>query len=106
MIRDLIKKEGGIVNKSILDNIWKNETAEKYLKMIQQIEEPAEPSVPQPDWSILSHKAVEKFNEAMSMGEYLTPNVKSLFFCVAARSECSNKRVIIIDDGDLSLVTV
>ncbi len=47
--RELTKKEGGIANKPILKNIWKNETAEKYLKMIQQIEEPAEPSVPQPD---------------------------------------------------------
>jgi len=63
-----------------LENIWKKETAEKKLKLMPRIEEPAEPSVPQPDETILSRKAKEKFDEAMSMGEYLTSNMKSFVF--------------------------
>ena len=54
----------------ILENIWMNETAEKNLELMSRIKEPAEPSVPQPDQTILSRKAKEKFDEAMSMGEY------------------------------------
>ena len=45
-----------------------------------QIEDPAEPSVPQPDETILSLKAKEKFDEAMLMGEYLISNMKGLVF--------------------------
>ena len=57
-----------------------NETAEKNLELMSRIEEPAEPSVPQPDQTILSRKAKEKFDEAMSMGEYLTPDMRAVLF--------------------------
>ena len=37
-----------------------------------------ESSVPQEDETILSHEAKEKFNDAMSTGYYLTPDMNSL----------------------------
>ena len=33
-LKELIEKEGGIASKPILENIWKNETAEKNLELM------------------------------------------------------------------------
>ena len=43
-----------------------------------RIKEPAEPSMPQPDETILLPKAKEKFDQTMSMVEYLTPDVRTV----------------------------
>ena len=79
-LKELIEKEGGIASKPILENIWKNETAEKNLELMSRIEEPVEPSVPQPDQTILLRDAKEKFDEVMSLGEYLTPDMRTVLF--------------------------
>ena len=64
-----------------------------------RIKEPAEPSVPQTDETILSRKAKENFDKVISMGEYLTPDMRTVFFCIEARPEYSGERVVILGDG-------
>ena len=65
-----------------------------------RIKEPAEPFMPQPDETILSRKAKEKFEEAMSMGEYLTPDMRTVIFSVLKQDQNAAAK------GSPSLATV
>ena len=46
------------------------------MKILIILEQPEEPSVPSAGDTILKRKAEEKFTEAMSMGEFLTSDMK------------------------------
>ena len=59
-----------------MEKIWRRNIGIPNPKILLWAEKPAPPAVPLLEETILAKKAEQKFSEAMSMGSYLTEDMK------------------------------
>ena len=90
--------EGGSTNKSVYEKIWNETLDTPFPKLMSQPEEPVQPDVPSTHETLLAKTAKRKFDEAVSLGDFLTEDMKSTLIRKLQGGVCEDDEQVVAAD--------